>query len=142
MATKVTAKKQKKQMMSMLVKVLDEVEGKDEKPKEKQASAKERLMQIVRGQGKLVGVVTTNDERNYVPSRPKPTVRTVMMIGGPGPNAREYTPVDPARARRSGVVQSKAHKEISQNEKVKDEKVFDEKVNDEKIVEKVNVNCT
>ena len=35
MATKVTAKKQKKQMMSMLVKVLDEVEGKDEKPKEK-----------------------------------------------------------------------------------------------------------
>jgi hypothetical protein len=29
-------------MMSMLVKVLDEVEGKEEKPKEKQTSAKER----------------------------------------------------------------------------------------------------
>jgi hypothetical protein len=62
MATKVTAKKQKKQMMSMVVKVLDEVEGKDEKPKEKQASAKDRLMQIVRGQGKLVGVVTAEND--------------------------------------------------------------------------------
>ena len=119
MATKGTEKKQKKQMMSMLVKVLDEVEGKEEKPKEKQASAKERLMQIVRGQGKLVGVVTADNERNYVPSRPKPTVRTVMMIGGPGADARAYTPVDPAKARRSGGVQSEADKEKSQNEKVK-----------------------
>ncbi len=76
-------------------------------------------MQIVRGQGKLVGVVTADGERNYVPSRPKPTVRTVMMIGGPGPNARAYTPVDPAKARRSGGVQSEADKEKSQNEKVK-----------------------
>jgi hypothetical protein len=123
--------------MSMLVKVLDEVEGKEEKPKEKQASAKDRLMQIVQGQGRLVGVVTADDERNYVPSRPKPTVRTVMMIGGPGPDAREYTPVDPARAGRSGDVQSEADKERSQNEKV-----YDEKVNDEKDFGKVNVNFT
>jgi hypothetical protein len=50
-----------------------------------------------------------------------------MMIGGPGPNAREYTPVDPARARRSGGVQSEADKETSQNEKD---------------FGKVNVNCT
>jgi hypothetical protein len=64
-----------------------------------------------------VCVVTAEDERNYVPSRPKPTVRTVLMIGGPGLNAREYTPVDPARARRSGDVQSEADKERSQNEK-------------------------
>jgi hypothetical protein len=89
-------------------------------------------MQIVRGQGKLVGVVTAENERNYVPSRPKPTVWTVMMIGGPGPDALEYTPVDPARARRSGGVQSEADKERSQNEKVKVEKDFG----------KVNVNCT
>jgi hypothetical protein len=114
-------------MMSMLVKVLDEVEGKDEKPKEKQASAKDRLMQIVRGQGKLVGVVTAETERNYVPSRPKPMVRTILMIGGKGLDAREYTPVDPARARRSGGVQSKADKETSQNEKVEVEKVNERK---------------
>ena len=113
--------------MSMLVKVLDEVEGKEDKPKEKQASAKERLMQIVRGQEKLVGVVTADNERNYVPSRPKPTVRTIMMIGGPGADARAYTPVDPAKARRSGGVQSEADKETSQSEKVNVEKVFDRK---------------
>jgi hypothetical protein len=139
MATKVTAKKQKKQMMSMLVKVLDEVEGKEERPKEKQTSAKDRLMQIVRGQGRLVGVVTAEEERNYVPSRPKPAVRTVMMIGGPGLDAREYTPVDPARARQSDEVQSEADRKRSQNEKVKVEKVNDEKVNG---FGKVNVNFT
>ncbi len=99
------------------MKVLDEVEGKEEKPKEKQVSAKERLMEIVRGEGKLVGVVTAEDERNYVPSRPKPTVRTVLMIGSPGLNAREYKPVDPAKAQRRGSVKSEADKETSQNEK-------------------------
>jgi hypothetical protein len=80
------------------------------------------------------------DERNYVPSRPKPMVRTVLMIGGPGLNAREYSPVDPARARRSGDVQSEADKERSQNEKVKVEKVNDRKF----FVKpnKVNVNFT
>jgi hypothetical protein len=105
-ATKAAVKKQKKAMMSMLVKVLDDVEEKEAKPKEKQVSGKERLMQIVRGEGKLVGVVTAeDDERNYVPLRPKPTIRTVLMIGSSGLNAREYTPVDPAKARRSGDVQ-------------------------------------
>jgi hypothetical protein len=73
-----------------------------------------------------VAVVTAEDERNYVPSRPKPTVRTVLMIGGLGLSARECTPVDPARARRSGDVQSKADKERSQNEKDKVEKVDDD----------------
>ncbi len=43
LAVKGTAKKQKKAMMSMLVKVLEEAAEPDNEPKEKQASAKERL---------------------------------------------------------------------------------------------------
>ncbi len=83
LATKGSAKKQKKQMMSMLVQVLDDVEEKKSEPKEKELSAKGRLMQIVRGNGKLVGMVTSEgSHRNYVPSRPQPVGRTVLMIGG------------------------------------------------------------
>jgi hypothetical protein len=56
-------------MMSMLVQVLDDVEEKKSEPKEKQLSAKDRLMQIVRGNGKLVGMVTSEESnRNYVPT--------------------------------------------------------------------------
>jgi CBS domain-containing protein len=81
-------------MMSMLVKVLDEASEPDKEPKEKQLSAKERLKQIVRGGGTLVGVVTANDEeRNYVPSRPQPSYRTVLMIGRNDADASEYKPV-------------------------------------------------
>ena len=87
-----TAKKQKKEMMSMLVKVLEEAAEPDNEPKEKQASAKERLRQIVRGGGTLVGVVTAQ-ERNYVPSRPKPSYRTVLMIGKAEESSGEYKPV-------------------------------------------------
>ena len=69
-------------MMSMLVKVLDEAAVPDQEPKEKQSSVKDRLRQIVRGSGSLVGVVTAEEkERNFVPSRPKPSYRTVLMIG-------------------------------------------------------------
>ncbi len=89
-----TAKKQKKAMMSMLVKVLEEAAEPDSEPKEKQASAKERLRQIVRGGGMLVGVVTAQEkERNYVPSRPKPSYRTVLMIGKAEESSGEYKPV-------------------------------------------------
>ena len=89
-----TAKKQKKEMMSMLVKVLEEVTEPNEEPKQKQTSAKERLMQIVRGSGTLVGVVTAQEkERNYVPSRPKPSYRTVLMIGKTEESSGEYKPV-------------------------------------------------
>ena len=43
---------------------------------------KERLRQIVRGSGSLVGVVTAEEkERNFVTSRPQPSYRTVLMIG-------------------------------------------------------------
>jgi hypothetical protein len=91
LAVKGTAKKQKKAMMSMLVKVLEEAAEPDNKPKEKQASAKERLRQIVRGSGTLVGVVTAEEtERNYVPSRPQPSYRTVLMIGKAEASAGEY----------------------------------------------------
>jgi hypothetical protein len=67
-------------------------------PKEKQPSTKDRLMQLVRGNG-FVGMVTSIDsDRNYVPSRPKPVGRTVLMIGGSAREKREYRPVDPRRA--------------------------------------------
>ncbi len=55
-------------------------------------------------------------------------------------SAREYTPVNPARAQRGGDVQSEADKERSQNEKVKVEKVNDE--NEFVKPNKVNVNFT
>ena len=81
-------------MMSMLVKVLEEAAEPDNEPKEKQASAKERLRQIVRGSGTLVGVVTVQEnERNYVPSRPKPSYSTVLMIGKAEESSGEYKPV-------------------------------------------------
>jgi hypothetical protein len=87
-------------MMSMLVKVLDDVDEKKSEPKEKQPSTKDRLMQLVRGNGKLVGMVTSDDsdDRNYVPSRPKPAGRTVLTIGGSAREKREYRPVDPRRS--------------------------------------------
>jgi hypothetical protein len=77
-------------MMSMLVKVLDEAAEPDKEPKEKQASAKDRLRQIMRGSGTLVGVVTAERERNYVPSRPQPSYRTVLMIGKTEADAGDY----------------------------------------------------
>ncbi len=52
-------------------------------------------MQIVRGKGKLVGVTSEADERNYVPSRPKPSFKTVLMLGSLRFQAREYKPVKP-----------------------------------------------
>ena len=84
----------------MLVKVLDEAAEPDKEPKEKQASTKDRLRKIMRGSGTLVGVVTAEKERNYVPSRPQPSYRTVLMIGEAGGNAgnaepgkrKKYTP--------------------------------------------------
>jgi hypothetical protein len=48
----------------------------------------------VRGSGSLVGVVTAEEtERNYVPSRPQPSYRTVLMIGKAEAGAGEYKPV-------------------------------------------------
>jgi hypothetical protein len=137
LATKGSVKKQKKQMMSMLVKVLDDVDEKKSEPKERQPSTKDRLMQLVRGNGTLVGMVTSADsDRNYVPSRPKPAGRTVLMIGGSAREKREYRPVDPRRLQRSraesSAVQSEADTKQSENEKVIDEKVFDEKEFDKK----------
>jgi len=125
LATKGSVKKQKKQMMSMLVKVLDDVDEKKSEPKERQPSTKDRLMQLVRGNGTLVGMVTSADsDRNYVPSRPKPAGRTVLMIGGSAREKREYRPVDPRRLQRSraesSAVQSEADTKQSQNEKVID----------------------
>ncbi len=80
-------------------------------------------MQLVRGNGTLVGMVTSVDsDRNYVPSRPKPAGRTVLMIGGSAREKREYRPVDPRRSQRSraesSAVQSEADTKRSQNEKV------------------------
>ena len=54
----------------------------------------------MRGSGTLVGVVTAEKERNYVPSRPQPSYRTVLMIGEAGGDAgnaepgkrKKYTP--------------------------------------------------
>ena len=67
------------------MKVLDEASVPDQEEKEKQPSVKERLRQIVRGNGSLVGVVTAEEKgRNFVPSRPQPSYRTVLMIGGAG----------------------------------------------------------
>jgi CBS domain-containing protein len=104
-------------MMSMLVKVLDDVEETRNEPKEK-LSTKEKLMQIVRGNGKLVGMVTSDIiDRNYVPSRPKPAGRIVLMIGGSAREKREYRPVDPRRPQQSRVVQSEADTMQSENEK-------------------------
>ena len=134
LATKGNAKKQKKQMMSMLVKVLDDVEETRNEPKEK-LSTKEKLMQIVRGNGKLVGMVTSDIiDRNYVPSRPKPAGRIVLMIGGSAREKREYRPVDPRRPQQSRVVQSEADTMQSENEKINDEKVFDEEKCDKKFL--------
>ncbi len=100
LAIKGTAKKQKKAMMSMLVKVLDEAGEPDKEPKEKQASAKERLRQTVRGSGSLVGVVTAKErERNYVPSRPQPSYRTVLMIGEAEANSSGFKPVKRGKAK-------------------------------------------
>ena len=48
----------------------------------------------MRGSGSLVGVVTAKEtERNYVPSRPQPSYRTVLMIGKAEANAGEFKPV-------------------------------------------------
>ncbi len=48
----------------------------------------------MRGGGTLVGVVTAKDgERNYVPSRPQPSYRTVLMIRKNDADASEYKPV-------------------------------------------------
>ncbi len=80
-------------MMSMLVKVLEEAAEPDKEPKEKQASAKDRLRQVMRGSGTLVGVVTAEKERNYVPSCPQPSYQTVLMIGKAEGDAGEYKPV-------------------------------------------------
>ncbi len=118
--------------MSMLVQVLDDVEEKKSEPKEKQLSAKDRLMQIVRGNEKLVGMVTSEEFHwNYVPSQPQPAGRTVLMIGGSAHEKREHRPVDLRRSQRSraesSAVQSEADTKQSENEKVIDEKVFDEK---------------
>jgi hypothetical protein len=42
----------------------------------------------------LVGVVTVKDnERNYVPSRPQPSYRTVLMMGKAEADPSEYEPV-------------------------------------------------
>jgi hypothetical protein len=66
-------------------------------------------------------VTSEESDRNYVPSRPKPAGRTVLMIGGSAREKREYRPVDPRRSQRSraesSAVQSEADTKQSQNKK-------------------------
>ena len=121
----------------MLVKVLDEAAEPEKEPKEKQASAKDRLRQIMRGSGTLVGVVTAEKERNYVPSRPQPSYRTVLMIreaegdaGDDRPAKRKnYTP-----KRKKAVCSGKPLKEVKPIQSLFTilKNKFDKNENDEK----------
>ncbi len=122
--------------MSMLVKVLDEAGEPDKEPKEKQLTVKERLRQIVRGAGTLVGVVTAKDDkRNYVPSRPQPLYRTILMIGKAAANASEYKPVKRGKAEREDASEQDKRPIQSLFTILKNE--FDKNENDEmEIVEK------
>ncbi len=90
-------------------------------------------MQIVRGNGKPVGMVISEEsDRNYVPSRPKPTGRTVLMIGGTAREKREYRAVDPRRPQQSRAesraVQSEADTKQIKNKKVNDEKKLTKRI--------------
>jgi hypothetical protein len=84
--------------MSMVVEALTE---KDEEGKSAAKSASETLLGLCRGaKKKSVGMIGLNlINPDSVPSLPKPTFKSVMMLPGRGMSAQEFRPVNRTKAR-------------------------------------------
>jgi hypothetical protein len=91
-------KRAKKKIMSMVIEALAVKEDKEESAAR---SASKKLLEICRGaKKKSVGMIGLNLlSPDFVPSLPKPTLKSVLMLPERGMSAQEYQPVNRSGAR-------------------------------------------
>jgi hypothetical protein len=91
-------KRAKKEIMSMVVEALAE---KDDDGKSAARSASESLLNLCRGAKRTsVGMIGLNLlNPDFVPSLPKPTFKSILMLPRRGMSAQRLRPMNRARAR-------------------------------------------
>jgi hypothetical protein len=133
-------KRAKKEIMSMVVEAMAEQE---DDGKSAARSASEKLLELCRGaKKKSVGMIGCNlISPDFVPSPPKPTLKSVLMLPGRGMSVQEYKPVN--RSRVHDASEAKAGDEGEERKKNGENPIslanaMSEKVYDEENLEKVN----
>jgi hypothetical protein len=128
-------KRAKKEIMAMVIEGMKDV-GDTAKPKGSKAEqASNTLLALVRGEKKrdttsMLGVDLKNGATEFVPSRTKPAVETVLMIPRPWTKAQEFRPergnsVDHKGAsnKESGSISFNMEKDMSQTGLNEEEKI-------------------
>ena len=133
-------KRAKKEIMSAVIEAMAEKEDEGESAAK---LASEKLLMLCRGaKRKVVGMIGLDlPSQDYVPSLPKPTFKSVLMLPRRGIEAQEYKPVNRSRARDASEAKAgdggEAEKKNGENP-ISLANAMSEKVFDEKNFEKVN----
>ncbi len=130
---------EKKEIKSMIIEALAKKEDKEESAAR---SASKKLLELCRGaKKKSVGMIGLNLlSPDFVPSLPKPTLKSVLMLPGLGMGAQEYQPVNRSGARDASEAKAGDVGEETKKNGENPISAMSKKVCDEENLKKINDN--